>query len=103
LNKLTILATNLTNGIINTLLIENYQVGIACKEIYGLLEVSNILDTLNRIKNYLSDVLLNNQPIDSETTANLIEHISEKYFYSTSEITAYLEELLLTKGIQVKY
>jgi hypothetical protein len=72
-----------------------------CQDVYKLLEVNHILDTLNRVKHYLSDVLLSNNYVESDTIASLIEHISERYFYPTSEIKTFLEDLLMTKGLQV--
>jgi hypothetical protein len=100
LTKLTNIATNLTNNLISDLLYESPKIGQVCQDLYSLLEVNHILETLNRVKQYFSEVLLNNELVDSVSINRLIDIFNVRYFYPNSEIKLYLEDLLLSKGLQ---
>jgi hypothetical protein len=76
------------------------NVGAACREIGGMLDVTHLVETFNKIKQISNEMLLKNTAIESEAIGYLVESINEKYFYSTSPLKAYLEELMLTKGLQ---
>jgi hypothetical protein len=93
-----------TLGLIHTEIIEdlNENLKLVLDNVYNSIDLYNLGETFNNIKNQFETILNQNKELDEETVKYVLETINLKHFNKSSALNISLEKEMHNRNLQVR-